>query len=162
MSTLKSPLIGFLAAVALTACTPAPPSAAASATAAASPAAAGQPSAADDSTVATPADGNALDDATLQIIKGSVGISASAVACGMGTKTQADAGIARARTGFVERGFSGDAYDRAAAAAYKDTAGKFSSASASEKAQACAQMKKFGEQMSQMGKDVQDMQKTNQ
>lgn len=108
------------------------------------------------------AGGKELDAATLQIVKGSVGISASAVACGMGTKARSDQGVARARAGFVERGFSGAAYDRAAADAYEETTAKFANASASEKAQACEQMKTFGEQMSQMGEDVQKMQKAGQ
>lgn len=102
--------------------------------------------------------GTELDEATRSLVQGSVAIAASAVACDMGTKSQADRGIADQRASYVGRGISGSAYDRVVNEAWQKTTDKFAAATPAEKSQACASMAAFGSQLEQMAKDVEGMQ----
>lgn len=105
---------------------------------------------------ATPAvAGKAFDEAKVAMIEGGAKLQASAVACQLGTQAQADTGTADLRAKYVAEGYDGGTFDRLHDAAFKQTLDKFGSASAQQKAQACEQMKQFGDQMGQMAKDVQ-------
>lgn len=99
--------------------------------------------------------GKAFDEAKVALIQGGAKLQASAVACELGTRAQADQGTAELRAKYVEEGYDGGAFDRLHDAAFEETLGKFGSASAQQKAQACAQMKQLGDQMGEMAKGVQ-------
>lgn len=104
------------------------------------------------------ATGSELDEATRSLVQGSVKIAASAVACGMGTRAQAEQGFASQREAYVSRGMSGAAYDRAVAAAWDETTGKFAAATPAQKTEACASVAAFGDQLGRMAEDVEAMQ----
>ena len=103
---------------------------------------------------ASPSGGRELEPEALPLIQGGAKIAASVVACGLGTRAQAEEGFASQRAGYVEQGYSAASYDRVVDAAFQEVEGKFAQASAAEKAQACESVKRMGDQFNQMGEEM--------
>lgn len=108
-----------------------------------------------ESAPAPAAAGKAFDEATSAMIQGGAKMQASVVACDMASRTQIDEDIAKQRARYVGEGYDGGAFDRLHGAAFEEMLAKFKGASAQQKTQSCEQIKAFGEQMGQMGKEVQ-------
>lgn len=102
----------------------------------------------------SPPGGRELEPEALPLIQGGAKIAASVVACGLGTRAQAEEGFASQRAGYVEQGYSAASYDRAVDAAFREVEGKFAQASAAEKAQACESVRKLGDQFNRMGEEM--------
>lgn len=102
----------------------------------------------------SPAGGREIEPEALPLIQGGAKIAASVVACGLGTRAQAEEGFASQRAGYIEQGYSAASYDRAVDAAFREVEGKFAQASAAEKAQACESVKRLGDQFNQMGEEM--------
>lgn len=123
--------------------------------AATAPATEAPPARSDDNTPeASAPDGRGFEPGMLQVVQGAAKIAASSVACGLGTRAQAEEGFAAQRAGYVEQGYSAAAYDGAVDAAFREVEGKFAQASAAEKAQACESIKRLGEQFNRMGEEM--------
>lgn len=143
-----------LAAVMLAACSPSS-GPAADGTATPVPATDATPAQAEVATsVASLSGGREIEPEALPLIQGGARIAASVVACGLGTRVQAEEGFASQRAGYVEQGYSAASYDRAVDAAFREVDDKFAQASAAEKAQACESVKQLGDQFNQMGEEV--------
>ena len=98
--------------------------------------------------------GREIEPEALPLIQGGAKIAASVVACGLGTRAQAEEGFESQRAGYVEQGYSAASYDRAIDAAFREVDDKFAQASAAEKAQACESVKRLGDQFNQMGEEM--------
>lgn len=104
--------------------------------------------------IVSPPGGRELEPEALPLIQGGAKIAASVVACGLGTRAQAEEGFASHRAGYVEQGYSAASYDRAVDAAFREVEDKFAQASAAEKAQACESVKQLGDQFNRMGEEM--------
>jgi len=99
--------------------------------------------------------GKAFDEATSTMIQGAAKMQASVVACDLASRAQTDEAIAKQRARYVGEGYGSDEFDRLHGAAFEETLEKIEAASTEQKAQSCERIKAFGEQMGQMGKEMQ-------
>lgn len=102
--------------------------------------------------------GREIEPEAVPLVQGGAKIAASAVACGLATRAQAEEGFADQRAAYVGRGYSAASFDRVVDDAFRETSDRFARASAAEKAQACESVRQLGDQFKQMGEDMQHRQ----